>query len=577
MAWYHRPKTVLALVLWLIVAGFVLNTLLRLGDQTTDPDLTSPKDQREDTDPHFLDTKRRPLLPQDREFEAAWKARTACPDYEAYSQTKHEPFSEGPLALPYMRPSRKCRTFHSDAVEKTIEEFTAKMADPDLARLFENAFPNTLDTTIRWHRRESEEASAQTFVVTGDINAEWLRDSAWQLSPYKRFITADREIQQLYKGAINTQAGYIQKFPYCNAFQPPRASRIRPQFNAGEDKVTPPVDHTTVFECKYELDSLASFLTLSNDYYEAVKGDKEEVVDTFSGNDGAWYRAIAKLTRVLEDQSQPTYNENGNILKTRYSFKRHTDLGTETLNLNGIGNPVAGGTGLIRSAFRPSDDATIFQFFIPANAHIAVELKRTAKIFSALDREDLAKEVLDWGNQIEESIWKHAVYTHPKFGKVFAYEIDGFGAITNMDDANIPSLLSLPVLGFLDKNNEVYKNTRKMVLSKQGNPYYLTGRAFSGIGGPHVGIRNAWPMSHTMAIRTATDDKEIHESLNLLKTTTAGLGLMHESIDVHDSTKFSRPWFAWCNSEFAKAIFYLADNKPDLIFGPRKVYKPKSE
>lgn len=577
MAWYHRPKTVLALVLWLVVAGFVLNTLLQLGDQTTDPDLSSPKDAREEEDPHFLDTKRRPLLPQDREFEAAWKARGSCPDYEAYSQTKHEPFSDGPLRLPFMRPSKKCRTFHSDEVEKTIEEFTAKMADPDLARLFENAFPNTLDTTIRWHRRQSEEASAQTFVVTGDINAEWLRDSAWQLSPYKRFISTDPHIQQLYKGAINTQASYIQMFPYCNAFQPPRASRIRPQFNAGEDKVSPPVDHNVVFECKYELDSLASFLTLSNDYYEEIKDDKEEVDDTFSGNDGAWYRAIAKLTRVLEDQSQPTYNEHGNILKTRYSFKRHTDLGTETLNLNGIGNPVADGTGLIRSAFRPSDDATIFQFFIPANAHIAVELKRAAKIFAALDRDDLAKEVLDWGNQIEESIWKHAVYKHPKFGKVFAYEIDGFGAITNMDDANIPSLLSLPVLGFVDKDNEVYKNTRNMILSKQGNPYYLTGRAFSGIGGPHVGIRNAWPMSHTMAIRTAMSDDEILDSLNLLKTTTAGLGLMHESIDVHDSTKFSRPWFAWCNSEFAKAIFYLADNKPNLIFGPKKANQKEDE
>lgn len=567
MAWYHRPKTAVAVVLWLVVAGFILLSIQNLGDQS-DPDFMSPKDATGgEDDKDKFEYKRPPVLPQDREFEAAWKARASCPDYEKFSREAHEPFSSGPLQLPYMRPSEKCRTFHSDAVEDVIRNFTSRMTDPDLARLFENAFPNTLDTTIKWHRKESDEASAQTFVVTGDINAEWLRDSSWQLSPYKRLIKDDSALKELFKGAINTQAAYVYQFPYCNAFQPPRASRIRPQINAASDEISPKVNLSVVFECKYELDSLASFLTLSNDFFDAIHGNTEEVKDTFTGNDGMWLKAITKLTQVLEDQSQGTYNENGNVLKTRYSFKRNTNIGTETLNLGGIGNPVADGTGLIRSAFRPSDDATIFQFFIPANAHISVELKRCSNIFEALNRKDLAKEVLDWGNQIEESIWKYGTYQHAEFGKVFAYEVDGFGAITNMDDANIPSLLSLPVIGFLDKNNDVYKNTRRMILSKQGNPYYLTGRAFSGIGGPHVGIKNAWPMSHTMAIRTAIEDKEILESLNLLKTTTSGLGLMHESINVHDSTKFSRPWFSWCNSEFAKAIFYLADEKPELIFG----------
>ncbi|KAG5365478.1 Meiotically up-regulated gene 157 protein [Yarrowia sp. C11] len=563
VSWYKRPKFMLALVLWLAVSVFVLNALVRLGDH---PLLINTPDAKGEDIPDVVEPKRRPIQTEDREFEDAWKARESCPAYEPYSKTTHEPLSEGPLKLPFMRPSEKCRTFHSDEVEKTIEEYKQKMADPDLARLFENAFPNTLDTTIRWHRRQSEDASAQTFVVTGDINAEWLRDSAWQLSAYKQFISTDTKIQQLYKGAINTQASYIEQFPYCNAFQPPKVSRIKPQFNAGGDKVKPKVDPTVVFECKYELDSLASFLTLSNDYYDQIKDNLDEVKDTFAGNDGTWYRAFAKLSRVLEDQSQPTFSEDGSIIGTQYSFKRNTDLGTETLNLQGMGNPVADGTGLVRSAFRPSDDATIFQFFVPANAHISVELKRVSKIFAALGRDEMSKEVLDWGTNIAESIWKYAVYDHPKFGKVFAYEIDGFGAITNMDDANIPSLLSLPVLGFLDKDNEVYKNTRKMILSKQGNPYYLTGKAFSGIGGPHVGIKNAWPMSRTMMIRTAETDEEIVESLNMLKTTTSGLGLMHESIDVTDSTKFSRPWFAWCNSEFAKAIMYLAEHKPELIF-----------
>ncbi|KAI5283183.1 hypothetical protein KEM55_001716, partial [Ascosphaera atra] len=199
-----------------------------------------------------------------------------------------------------------------------------------------------------------------------------------------------------------------------------------------------------------------------------------------------WYSALQTVLKTLDEQSQPTFDAKGQYQGNEYTFQRETNLGTETLNLKGIGNPLNHNTGLVRSAFRPSDDVTIFGYFIPANAMMAVELKRTAKaVRAAKGPENVIKRLEAYSDRIEKGIWQHGVFEHKKFGKVFAFEVDGFGSALFMDDANLPSLLALPVLGFVDKDNEVYKNTRKMVLSKDGNPYYLTGSAFKGIGGPH--------------------------------------------------------------------------------------------
>ncbi|GMF08324.1 unnamed protein product [Ambrosiozyma monospora] len=95
-----------------------------------------------------------------------------CPNYVEYSKVPHGPYSEGPLLLPFMRPSEKCRTFKSDIIEEVIEDMKEKLADPDVARLFENAFPNTLDTTILWHSPETKGKLPKTFISTGDIHAE---------------------------------------------------------------------------------------------------------------------------------------------------------------------------------------------------------------------------------------------------------------------------------------------------------------------------------------------------------------------------------------------------------------------
>ncbi|EMC91598.1 glycoside hydrolase family 125 protein [Baudoinia panamericana UAMH 10762] len=506
------------------------------------------------------------------------KYQGACPAYEHYARFPHQPYSNGPMALPYQRPSAYCRTFESELVEKIIRDLNATLLDRDLARLFENAFPNTLDTTVKWHVDGNEKVDkrnqqhvmakwaadgawqgAQSFIVTGDINAEWLRDSTNQLAQYQRLAKKDKAIFNLILGAISTQAEYVIKSPYCNAFQPPPPSRLRPSDNGQADNVHPAYEPGQVFECKYELDSLAHFLRLGNEFH-AHTGSTAFLTPR-------WYKALVSLLQVLEDQSKSTFDsESGAFERQTYRFQRNTNTGTETLNIGGNGNPLSSGTGLIRSAFRPSDDSTILGYFIPANAMMSVELKRAAKILSAAGKVQLAADLEARGVAIEKGVWEHGVVMHPKFGTVFAFEIDGYGSTILMDDANVPSLLALPYLGFVAKDERTYQNTRSMILSRAGNPYYLTGKAFSGIGGPHIGPQNAWPMSLLIQAMTSNDDNEIKELLENVKRASP-LGLIHESVNVDRVKEYTRSWFAWANSVFAQTILDLAERKPHLLFG----------
>ncbi|KAG4428639.1 hypothetical protein IFR05_015876 [Cadophora sp. M221] len=497
----------------------------------------------------------------------------ACPDYKRYSTFQHRPFSEGPMELPFQRPSIHCRTFTSPLVEKVIEDMTEKMVDKDLARLFENAFPNTLDTTVRWHV-DGEEAhtelkarnsvdgkwgGAQSFVVTGDINAEWLRDSTNQLLQYQPLAKKDKKIFNLILGAINTQAEYVIESPYCNAFQPPPASKLSATQNGQDDVVHPAYEPSFVFECKYELDSLAHFLSIGNSFYNHT--------GSLSFLNPRWYKALDTVLEVLDQQSQSTFDsETGRFERNAYTFSRRTDQGTETLPLSGVGNPLNYGTGLIRSAFRPSDDATILGFYIPANAQMAVELKKTADILFVAKNVGLSQILGKRAQSITDGIWQHGVVAHKNYGRVFAYEVDGYGSQILMDDANVPSLLALPIMGFLERTDPVYQNTRKMLLNKAGNPYYLEGRAFHGIGGPHVGLEHAWPMSLLLQAMTSDDDKEIMGCVDMVLSASP-LGLVHESINVNQIRDYTRSWFAWANSVFAQTILDLAKRKPHLIFG----------
>lgn len=429
------------------------------------------------------------------------------------------------------------------------------MKDQDLARIFENAFPNTLDTTVRWHvdgkkgksskpkTNDYEDGGhwdgAQTFIVTGDINAEWLRDSTNQLAQYQPLAKKDKQLQSLILGAINTQAEFVIESPYCNAFQPPPPSQVAPVSNGQDDSVHPAYEPTRVFECKYEIDSLASFLALGNQFHKTT-GSKEFL-------HSRWYLAIDTLLEVLEEQAKPTFDpKTGHFERNEYLFRRRTNAGTETLSLGGVGNPLNAGTGLIRSAFRPSDDATILGFFIPGNAMMSVELKRTAAMLKSVGKNKLSERLQERGESIEKGIWEHGVVMHKRYGEVFAFEVDGFGSTIIMDDANLPSLLALPLMGFVEKDNKVYQNTRKMILEQGGNPYYLEGLAFAGIGGPHIGLQHAWPMSRLVQAMTSDNDEEIGAVLRDVRSTSR-LGLVHESINVERATDYTRKHRLYCH------------------------------
>ncbi|AEO66735.1 uncharacterized protein THITE_2115086 [Thermothielavioides terrestris NRRL 8126] len=513
----------------------------------------------------------------------------ACPDYALYATFSHPPLSKGPLKLPFQRPDPRCRTFHSDAIEKVIRDVTSRMKDPDLARLFENAYPSTTDTTVKFHtdgkddkikqklrsRREKdawlddgEWEGPQSFIITGDILAEWLRDSTNQLKPYQQLAKKDPAIFDLILGAINTQSEYVIQSPYCNAFQPPPISGLPISLNGQDDVVHPMYDPSIVFECKYELDSLAHFLALANEFHHHT-GSTAFLTPR-------WYKAVETLLSVLGAQNQSTFDpETGAYRPNVYTFQRNTNTGTETLSLNGVGNPLNSGTGLIRSAFRPSDDATVLGFFVPANAQMAVELGRTAAVLrSTGDESDaaLAQTLADWGQRIAEGVWEHGVVRHKRYGDVFAYEVDGYGSALLMDDANYPSLLALPLMGFVKADDPTYRNTRRMLLEKEGNPYFLTGKEFKGIGGPHIGLQNAWPMSLLVQAQTSDDDDEIMECLDLVLKSSQ-LGLVHESIHVDYSHAYTRSWFAWANGVFAETILDLARRKPHLIFKDSRPYE----
>ncbi|KAK6544548.1 hypothetical protein TWF694_001238 [Orbilia ellipsospora] len=501
----------------------------------------------------------------------------SCPDYKDYAARRHLPFSDGPLKLPFQRPVPECRTFKSAEVERVIKEITKKLVDKDLARLFENCYPSTLDTTVRWHiDRDIEALSStgggggflrdstmtvrgpQSFIVTGDINAEWLRDSTNQLAGYMPLLKKEEKLKTLVLGAINTQVEYVIESPYCNAFQPPRGSHVKPSNNGQDDSVHPAYDHRFVFECKYEIDSLANFFSLANQYYTNT-GDHSFVTDRF-------VVAVMTVFSVLDEQSTSTFSDSGALQFPGYTFQRNTNVGTETLPLSGRGNPLNRNSSLIRSAFRPSDDACTLQYFIPGNAFMSVELARLATLLTKAGRTELADKAKDWSDRIAHGVRTHGIVEHSVYGKVYAYEVDGYGSRIIMDDANLPSLLSLPKLGWTTVDDPVYQNTRKMILSRKGNPYHLEGFVFKGIGGPHIGLKHAWPMSVLMQAMTSDDDDEILDAINSVKKASR-LGLINESVNVQMAGDYTRSWFAWANSVFAQTILDLAKRKPHLIFG----------
>lgn len=439
------------------------------------------------------------------------------------------------------RPPRSARAFSSPAVEDALARVSADIRDPELAWLFRNCLPNTLDTTVT--PGLTADGRPDTFVITGDIDAMWLRDSTAQVWPYLPFAREDRPLQTLLRGVIHRQVACVLLDPYANAFYPgPTTGKW-----LSDDTAMRPGVH----ERKYELDSLCAVLRLASGYWRAT-GDR-------SPADADFRRAVTLIVETLRAE-QAGFDETPG---SPYRFQRSSPQPSETLPEGGRGQP-GRRCGLSRSPFRPSDDATLFPFLVPANAMAVVTLREVSCLLAAVGDIPLSADTSALAEEIDTALQTCAVAADPEHGEIWAYEVDGFGNRLLMDDANVPSLLALPYLGFCAKDDPRYQHTRGFVLSED-NPYFSRGRAGEGIGGPHVGRGWIWPMATIMRALTATRDAEIVACLRQLRATHAGTGFMHETFWHDDAARFTRPWFAWANTLFGELILTLHAERPHVL------------
>lgn len=438
------------------------------------------------------------------------------------------------------RPQESERLFKSKAIENEIQRIKKLLKNPKLAWMFENCYPNTLDTTVRF---EMKKGKPDTSVYTGDIHAMWLRDSGAQVWPYVHLANKDKELKKMLEGTILRQFNSIILDPYANAFYTDTN-----EVGHWKDDITDM--KPGVHERKWEIDSHCYPIRLAYQYWK-VTGDSGIFQEE-------WLQAITCIITTLKEQQR----KDG---VGPYTFQRKSERQLDTLSNDGKGAPVKP-VGLIVSSFRPSDDATTLQFLIPSNFFAVSSLRKAAEILTAVNKnQELANECIQLANEVEAALTKYATYEHPKYGTIYAFEVDGFGNHLLMDDANVPSLLAMPYLGDIAVNDPVYQNTRRFVWSED-NPYFFKGTAGEGIGGPHVGYDMAWPMSIMMKAFTSTDDAEIKWCVELLMNTDAGTGFIHESFNVNDQYDFTRAWFAWQNTLFGELIVKLVnDNKLDIL------------
>lgn len=456
-----------------------------------------------------------------------------CPNDNISANNKAEKFISN-------RPPVNDRLFHSEAVEKEITNIKKQLKNQKLAWMFENCFPNTIDTTV--HYRIGEDGKNDTFVYTGDIHAMWLRDSGAQVWPYVQLANEDPALKAMLEGVIRRQLKCILLDPYANAFND------GPTGGEWMSDMTDMIPE--VHERKWEIDSLCYPIRLAYEYWK-VTGDD-------SIFDDEWLAAMDNILATFKEQQR--YDGVG-----KYQFLRVTDRALDTLNNGGLGAPVKP-CGLIVSSFRPSDDATTLQFLVPSNFFAVSSLRKAAEILDTVNHDNTRSAACkNLANEVETALKNYATYNHPVFGEIYAFEVDGFGNHLLMDDSNAPSLLSLPYLTDVDINDPIYQNTRKFVWSEY-NPYFFKGSVAEGIGGPHIGYNMVWPMSIMMKAFTSTDDKEIADCISTLIATDAGTGFMHESFNKDDAADFTRPWFAWQNTLFGELIVKLVnEGKIDLL------------
>jgi uncharacterized protein len=408
------------------------------------------------------------------------------------------------------------------ALYQRIDEFERSLPQ-EIAPIFRQCFVNTLETTVETLDDET------TFVITGDIPAMWLRDSTAQIRPYLPFVTQDVDLQRVVKGLIHRQMKYILIDPYANAFNKEPNGR-----GHQSDRTT---QNPWIWERKYEVDSLCYPIQLCYDYYTAT-GDQS----IFDQNT---LRAFQSILDVFEREQHHD--------RSPYTFERFDGPPSDTLPFEGKGAPV-NFTGMTWSGFRPSDDACKFGYLVPANMFAVVVLGHMIHFAETIYHDvKLFARAAKLRQEIDDGIQAYGVIDHPQFGRIYAYEVDGFGHTHLMDDANVPNLLSIPYLGYRSADDLIYQNTRAFVLST-ANPYYKEGIFARGLGSPHTPQGYIWPIGLIMQALTTSDHDEQNALVHMLISTTAGTGYMHESFDPDDPAAYTRSWFAWANSLFGELI-----------------------
>ena len=397
-------------------------------------------------------------------------------------------------------------------------------AYPELWDHFRKCFLNTIETTV-------QQSDGDTFVITGDIPAMWLRDSTAQVLHYLRFADHS-EVADMVEGLLQRQADCILRDPYANSFN-------REEISGSPHNRDLPRVSGWVWERKYEIDSLCYPLWLAEKFYNKT-GRTAFLNETFAEA----LQAILTVFRTEQNHST-----------SPYYFIRTDCPPSDTLTCEGRGEPVAV-TGMTWSGFRPSDDACKYGYLVPSNLFAVRALKSAEKLASLAGWQDLAAQSAALGAEIAEGVRKHGLVEHPEFGRIYAYEVDGLGNANLMDDANVPSLLALPYLEVCEKDDPLYLRTRAFVLSSE-NPYYYQGSLARGIGSPHTPAGYIWPIALCVQAMTSTDVGEIANILKTLMNTHGGTGFMHESFDPNAPEQFTRDWFAWANSMFGELVFRL--------------------
>lgn len=397
----------------------------------------------------------------------------------------------------------------------------------EIAGMFRRCYLDTLDRTIQLL------PDGSAFVVTGDIPAMWLRDSAAQLTPYLHFVADDPQLAETALAVSRRQLEFIKLDPYANAFN---ATASGAGHHTDQTEMSP-----WVWERKYEIDSLAYPIQLAHDLWK-LTGRTDHLA---SFPDAA--RLIVDLWATEQHHRE----------KSPYRFQRFDGAPTDTLAGEGLGGPV-GVTGLTWSGFRPSDDVCTFHYNVPANMFAFVELGHIAEIATdVFDDDDLAAAAGNLREVIGQAIAAHGTATAPSGDTVYAYEVDGLGGVLLADDANTPSLLSLPLLGWCAVDDPAYLRTRNFVLSPD-NPFYFTGTVAAGVGSPHTPHGTIWPIALAVQGLTARTDEERHGILAALMRTHAGTGFMHESFHKDDPAVYTREWFSWANAMFCELVLDVA-------------------